>query len=173
MWAKIRISVGNAKYKVLKVLNDFKVFKVYPCRRCLLSAGVQFSVALNLLLPTACVIFAARMKGLFYILLCWVAGNAVSYCIGNYISGNIIGMILLFAALRFRIFDPEAVRPAAKFLLGTMSLFFVPFGVGLMVSYRNILDNVGAIVVASLVSTVAVLLATGWTFQILNKRRQR
>lgn len=113
------------------------------------------------------------MKGLFYILLCWVAGNAASYCIGNYISGNIIGMILMFAALRLRIFNPDEVRPAAKFLLGMMSLFFVPFGVGLMVSYRSILDNVGAIVAAVLVSTVAVLLATGWTFQILNKRNRK
>lgn len=113
------------------------------------------------------------MKGLFHILLCWVAGNAVSYCIGNYISGNIIGMIMLFAALRFKIIDPESVRPAAKFLLGTMSLFFVPFGVGLMVSYRNILDNVWAIVAASIISTIAVLLATGRTFQILNKRNRR
>ncbi len=113
------------------------------------------------------------MKGLFYILLCWVAGNAASYCIDNYISGNIIGMILMFAALRFKIFDPEAVRPAAKFLLGTMSLFFVPFGVGLMVSYRNILDNVWAIVIASLVSTIAVLLAAGWTFQTLNRHNNR
>jgi len=82
-------------------------------------------------------------------------------------------MILLFAGLRFRLFDAEAVRPVAKFLLGTMSLYFVPFGVGLMVSYECILDNLWAIVIGSLVSTVAVLLAAGWSFQLLNKRSRK
>ena len=113
------------------------------------------------------------MKGLFYILLCWTAGNAVSLCIDNYISGNIIGMILLFVALRFRLFDAEAVRPVARFLLGTMSLYFVPFGVGLMISYHSILDNVWAIVVGSIVSTISVLIAVGHTFQLLNRRSRK
>lgn len=113
------------------------------------------------------------MKGLFCILLCWTVGNAVSLCIDNYISGNIIGMVLLFVGLRFRLFDAEAVRPVARFLLGTMSLYFVPFGVGLMVSYECILDNLWAIVIGSLVSTVAVLLTAGWSFQLLNKRLRK
>ena len=36
------------------------------------------------------------MNGIFCILLCWVVGQAASLCIDNYISGNIVGMILLF-----------------------------------------------------------------------------
>lgn len=39
------------------------------------------------------------MPGLFYILLFWLIGNALSILTGGYVSGNIIGMILLFAAL--------------------------------------------------------------------------
>lgn len=60
-------------------------------------------------------------------------------------SGNIIGMILLFAALCLRWVRAETVRPAARFLLGAMALFFVPYGVGLMDSYRVILENLWAI----------------------------
>ena len=81
------------------------------------------------------------MSGLFYILLFWLIGNALSILTGGYVSGNIIGMILLFAALCMRWVKAETVRPAAKFLLGAMALFFVPYGVGLMDSYRVILDN--------------------------------
>ncbi len=66
----------------------------------------------------------------FYILLFWLIGNALSILTGGYVSGNIIGMILLFAALCMRWVKAETVRPAAKFLLGAMALFFVPYGVG-------------------------------------------
>lgn len=112
------------------------------------------------------------MTGLFLILLFWLIGNALSYLSGNYISGNIIGMILLFAALNLKWVKVETVRPAAKFLLGAMALFFVPFGVGLMVSYRILLDNFWAILISGIVSTVLVLLVSGWLFQMLNRKKQ-
>lgn len=70
------------------------------------------------------------MTGLFYILFFWLAGNALSLLTGGYVSGNIIGMILLFASLCLRWVPAERVRPAARFLLGAMALFFVPYGVG-------------------------------------------
>ena len=102
------------------------------------------------------------MSGLFYILLFWLIGNALSILTGGYVSGNIIGMILLFAALCMRWVKAETVRPAAKFLLGAMALFFD--------SYRVILDNLWAIVISGIVSTIVVLLVTGQTFQSLNRR---
>lgn len=110
------------------------------------------------------------MAGLFYILFFWLVGNALSRVTGGYVSGNIIGMILLFAALCMRWVKAETVRPAAKFLLGSMALFFVPYGVGLMDSYRVLLDNLWAIVASGIVSTIIVLLVAGMTFQRLNRR---
>lgn len=112
------------------------------------------------------------MTGLFYILLFWLAGNALSYFTGGYISGNIAGMVLLFAALNLRWVKAETVRPAARFLLGTMALFFVPYGVGLMVSWRTIAGNLWAIVVSGIVSTVVVLVSVGRTFQSINRRKR-
>lgn len=98
------------------------------------------------------------MTGLFQILLFWLIGNALSLITGGYVSGNIIGMILLFAALCLRWVRAETVRPAARFLLGAMALFFVPYGVGLMDSYRVILENLWAILVSGIVSTILVLI---------------
>ena len=86
-------------------------------------------------------------------------------------SGNIIGMILLFAALCLRWVRAETVRPAARFLLGAMALFFVPYGVGLMDSYRVILENLWAILVSGIVSTILVLIVAGQTFQSLEPPR--
>ena len=111
------------------------------------------------------------MLGLFYILLCLLAGNIIAYFTGNYISGNIIGMILLFCLLEFKVVDAEKVRPVAKFLLGSMALFFVPYGVGLMVSYEVIMKNLWAIIVASVVSTVLIMLTVGWIYQRMVHRR--
>ena len=110
------------------------------------------------------------MTGLFQILLFWLIGNALSLITGGYVSGNIIGMILLFAALCLRWVRAETVRPAARFLLGAMALFFVPYGVGLMDSYRVILENLWAILVSGIVSTILVLIVAGQTFQSLNRR---
>ena len=81
------------------------------------------------------------MAGLFYILFFWLIGNILSRLTGSIVSGNIIGMVLLFASLCLRWVKAETVRPAARFLLAGMALFFVPYGVGLMGSYRGILDN--------------------------------
>ena len=103
------------------------------------------------------------MTGIFYILFFWLVGNALSLLTGGYVSGNIIGMILLFASLCLRWVKAETVKPAARFLLGAMALFFVPYGVGLMESYRVIL-------VSGIISTILVLLVAGKTFQSLNRR---
>lgn len=110
------------------------------------------------------------MTGLFFILFFWLVGNGLSLLTGGYISGNIIGLILLFASLCMHWVKAETIRPAARFLLGAMALFFVPYGVGLMDSYRVILENLWAILVSGIISTILVLFVTGKTFQSLNRR---
>ena len=112
------------------------------------------------------------MRGVLTILACWLVGNILSTVIDGYISGNIIGMLLLFVLLCSGVVKGETVRPAAKFLLGTMALFFVPFGVGLIDSYEVIMDNAVAIVIATVVSTFAVIIAVGWVFQLLNRDKR-
>lgn len=111
------------------------------------------------------------MIGLFYIMLCWLIGSVLSRLIGGYVSGNIIGMILLFTALSLRWIKADSVRPAAKFLLGNMALFFIPYGVGLVESYQMVLDNIWAIVISAVLSTVVVLFVSGRVFQALRHRR--
>ena len=92
------------------------------------------------------------LAGLFYILFCWALGNGVSLLIGGYLPGSIVGMILLFASLCLHI------------------VFFIPYGVGLMVSYEVLLDNFWAIVISGGVSTMLVLVCVGRVFQKLNKK---
>lgn len=109
------------------------------------------------------------MAGILIILICWAIGNLLSMLIGGYVSGNIIGMLLLYAALHFRIVKPERVAAVAKFLLGTMALFFVPFGVGLMQSYGLLADNWVAITIAVIISTLAVIASAAFVYIKLRK----
>lgn len=48
--------------------------------------------------------------------------------------------------------------PRGAVPVGAMALFFVPYGVGLMDSYRVILENLWAILVSGIVSTILVLI---------------
>ena len=110
------------------------------------------------------------MTGLFFILFFWLVGNGLSLLTGGYISGNIIGLILLFASLCMHWGKAETIRPAARFLLGAMALFFVPFGVGLMTSYEVIAENWVAVVAAAAISTVLVIAVIGVVCQKMRKR---
>ncbi|MFR9130445.1 MAG: CidA/LrgA family protein [Alistipes putredinis] len=125
---------------------------------------IKFAFALGLFVSLP------RAGRTFLYSFCWALGNGVSLLIGGYLPGSIVGMILLFASLCLHIVDAEMIRPAARFLLGAMALFFIPYGVGLMVSYEVLLDNFWAIVISGGVSTMLVLVCVGRVFQKLNKK---
>ena len=42
------------------------------------------------------------MIGVVWILLCWLIGQGVSHLVDGYVSGNIVGMVLLFLLLLLR-----------------------------------------------------------------------
>ena len=109
------------------------------------------------------------MTGILIILICWAIGNLISLLLGGYVSGNIIGMLLLYAALHFKVVKPEKVAPTAKFLLGTMALFFVPFGVGLMESYVVLKESWLAIAVAAMISTLLVMAVVAFVYIKIRK----
>lgn len=113
------------------------------------------------------------MVGIMYILLFWLIGNALSGLLDGLVSGNVIGMVLLFIALKCRLINPDTIRPAAKFLTANMAVCFVPFGVGLIISYRAIADNIWAILVSAAVSTVLVMVSTGHVMQWMHRPKDK
>lgn len=109
------------------------------------------------------------MIGILIILTCWAIGNLISLAINGFVSGNIIGMLLLYAVLHFRLIKADRVAPTAKFLLGIMAIFFVPFGVGLMESYTTLASNLSAIVISCAISTLAVIATVALVYIKLRK----
>ena len=125
------------------------------------------------------------IRGLFLFLLCQLAGEVVARALSLPAPGPVIGLALLTAGLwlwhrRKPFSDDELaasdVGRAATGLLGTLSLLFVPAGVG-VVQYLGLIGEHGVALALSLVvSTVLALLATVGVFLLVKRalaRRER
>ena len=113
------------------------------------------------------------IKGLFYILLFYYLGELASLLIGGFIPGSVIGMILLFLALFFKVLDPDNVRGASTLIVKNMAIFFVPAAVGLMV-YGDLLMKSIPIIIATIgISTILTIASVALTQEHLEKRNNR
>ena len=100
---------------------------------------------------------------------CLAVGELIVWLTGISIPSSIIGMLLLTALLQMKVFKLEWVKGMSDFLIGNLGFFFVPPGVALMLYFDIIKAELLPIVVATVVSTVLVMITTGWTDQYLRK----
>ncbi len=76
-------------------------------------------------------------------------------------------MLLLTLSLELRIVRLRQVDLVSNFLVKNLGFFFVPPGVALMLYFDIIKAQLIPIVVASVVSTIVVLVVTGWVHQLM------
>ncbi|MBP1917626.1 CidA/LrgA family protein [Youngiibacter multivorans] len=111
------------------------------------------------------------LRQLAIILGILLAGEAIRSVTKISIPGTVIGMVILFLGLMTKVIKPDDIGMVTKFLLDHLAFMFVPAGVGLISS----LDVVGAawlpILMIVVISTVLVVGVTGWTVQLLKRRR--
>lgn len=105
----------------------------------------------------------------FIIFGCLAVGELIVWLTGIAIPSSIIGMLLLAALLQMKVVKEEWVKGVSDFLISNMGFFFVPPGVALMLYLDIIKAEFIPIVVATVVSTVLVLIVTGWTHQKLKR----
>jgi putative effector of murein hydrolase LrgA (UPF0299 family) len=113
------------------------------------------------------------IRGLFALLLCQLVGEILARGLALPAPGPVIGLALLTLALwlwnrRMPFSDDELaasdVGKAATGLLGSLSVLFVPAGVG-VVQYLGLLRDQGvALAVSLVVSTLLTLVATVGAF---------
>lgn len=111
---------------------------------------------MNLLIFQCAVIFAYLAFGE---LIVWLTGVKL--------PSSIIGMLLLTLSLELRIVRLRQVDLVSNFLVKNLGFFFVPPGVALMLYFDIIKAQLIPIVVASVVSTIVVLVVTGWVHQLM------
>ena len=104
---------------------------------------------------------------------CLAVGELIVWLTGISIPSSIIGMLLLTALLQMKVVKLEWVKGMSDFLISNLGFFFVPPGVALMLYFDIIKAELLPIVVATVISTMLVMITTGWTDQYLRKLNQK
>lgn len=100
---------------------------------------------------------------------CLALGELVVFWTGIKLPSSIIGMLLLALFLKLGWVKLRWVQGLSDFLVANLGFFFVPSGVALMLYFDIIEAQFWPIVIASVVSTLLVLIVTGWVHQIIRR----
>ena len=100
---------------------------------------------------------------------CLALGELIVHLTGVKLPSSIIGMLLLACFLKMGWVKLKWVQGLSDFLVANLGFFFVPSGVALMLYFDIIEAQFWPIVIASVVSTLLVLVVTGWVHQIIRR----
>lgn len=106
--------------------------------------------------------------------VCWIS-QVIESVLPFSFPASVIGMLLLFALLFFRVLKVEHIREKSDFLLSNMAFFFIPAGVSI-INYFDVLKNcVFQLIFICAVSTVVTFAATAYSMKLVIRlmRRQR
>lgn len=111
------------------------------------------------------------IRGIFFILLFYFLGEMVSSLIHGFIPGSVIGMILLFLCLFFKIIKPEYVKDACSVITKNMAVFFVPPAVGLMAYAGIISKSIWAISFSIIISTILIIIVVAFIQEYFENKK--
>ena len=100
---------------------------------------------------------------------CLALGELVVFLTDIKLPSSIVGMLLLTLFLKLGWIKLQWVQGLSDFLVANLGFFFVPPGVALMLDCEISAAQFWPIVIASLVSTLLVLIVTGWVHQLARK----
>ncbi len=112
-------------------------------------------------------------RQLAIIIGCLAVGEFIVWLTGMAVPSSILGMLLLTTLLKLGVVKLEWVENTSNFLVKNMGFFFVPPGVALMLYFDVIKAEFLPIVVATVVSTILVLVTTGWVHILTRKMLAR
>ena len=112
-------------------------------------------------------------KQFFVIFGCLALGEVIVWATGIKLPSSIIGMLLLTFFLKTKIVKLEWVEKLSQFLLANLGFFFVPPGVAIMLYLDVIQKELLPIAMATLLSTILVLVVTGHMHQFVVKTERK
>ncbi len=113
------------------------------------------------------------IRGSFIILLFLFIGESISYFIGNIIPGSVIGMVLIFLALTFKIVNPDHVRSVTEFLTKNMTIFFVPASIGIMKSWNIISTHWFSLTFICISSSILIIMIVAFIQERAEKLKKQ
>ena len=98
--------------------------------------------------------------------VCWAA-QIVEQALPFAFPASVIGMILMFLLLAFRVLKVDHIREKSDFLLGNMAFFFIPAGVSI-INYFDVLKNwVFQLIFICIVTTVITFAVTAYSMRFV------
>ena len=105
-----------------------------------------------------------------YILLFSIVGEFLSTGLNLPVPGSIIGMVLLFLALKFKLIRLRQIYDAGQFMIENMTILFLPAGVGIMSHWDAIAKYWWQIIVITLLAIVVNFAVIGFVTQFIKQR---
>ena len=96
------------------------------------------------------------------IMLITFIGTEVQKLLHIPLAGSIVGLMLFFLLLQFKIVPESCINVGADFLLKTMVFFFIPSVVGIMDVASNITMNYILFFIVIIIGTCLVALSSGY-----------
>jgi lrgA family protein len=109
----------------------------------------------------------------FVIFGCLALGEVIVWATGVKLPSSIIGMLILTLLLKLGWVKLGWVERLSQLLISNLGFFFVPPGVALILYLNVIKENWLSIMMATVVSTVLVLVVTGHMHQLVIKFERR
>ncbi|MDO5607741.1 MAG: CidA/LrgA family protein [Capnocytophaga sp.] len=101
---------------------------------------------------------------------CLALGEGIVYLTHVPFPPSVIGMLFLTLFLHLGWIKLHWVKAMSDILVANLGLFFVPPSVAIMLYFDLIAANFWSIMIAVIVSTIAVVIATGHVYQFLRKK---
>lgn len=116
--------------------------------------------------------FLKALPGFLILLLLYFTGEWIAGFSPVPVPGAVVGMMLMFSLLRFRIIPLAWVETSASWLLLFMGLFYIPYGVGIAES-KDLISTWGwQIILLILITVLTVFFATAKIFQTFIKEKR-
>lgn len=104
------------------------------------------------------------------IIVFYLVGQAIVHITGIIIPGSIIGLVLLWLALFFKVLNVKYIQQGASFLLLYLTIFFIPSTVA-VINYPELLTiSGGLLILAVIISTLITMAITGKVSQWIEKK---
>ncbi len=109
------------------------------------------------------------LENLTLILCCQLLGELAVTTLSLPVPGPVAGMLMLFCILLVRGYVPEDLGKVSDALLGSLSLLFVPAGVGVMLHFELLGAELLPLSVALVISTLLTIAVTAVIMVLFNK----
>ncbi|MGI8313790.1 CidA/LrgA family protein [Halobacillus mangrovi] len=102
----------------------------------------------------------------------YLIGKGIQSVFDLFIPGSVIGMILLFILLSFKVIPEWLLQRGITFMVRNLPFFFIPATVGI-ISYAYVFKGKGMLLIGiGLLSTVLVMALAGLVTQWMVRRRE-